>query len=122
MSYTFYPPQRSNAPGSSRLEMIVRESPTGDIVGSNDLEQVKLRIAAHEDFAETATLSHPWLHENQQRVCASKIAFILVTSERLIAFTFGGDLQIQPQNGETLFTLTSSAPILRLEDFNDFGQ
>lgn len=120
-SYLFNPPQRPTAPGSPCLEMIVQESPTNVRSGSYDLEQVELWLVTHEDLPEMATLSHPWLHGNQQQICAGKIALQLKSTERVIAFTFGGDLQVQPQNDKTYFILTSPAPILRLGRFNQIS-
>lgn len=114
-SLTFCSPERANAPGTSRLEMVIRDSTGTD---AYDLEQVTLRIASHEDLPEMTTLSHPWPHTNRQRVCVGHVALQLKTTERIVAFTFGGDLQIQPQDGLTLFILTSPAPILRLEGFD----
>jgi hypothetical protein len=78
-------------------------------------------MATHDDTLEIATLSHPWSYAGRHQVCAGKIALQMKTTERVIAFTFGGDLQVQPQNDETCFTLTSPAPILRLEGFNQIS-
>jgi hypothetical protein len=121
MSYKFYPPQRANSPGSPCLDMVIGEGPTDLRAGSHVLERAKLRIPSQQDLPETVTLSHPWPYANQQQVCIGNIALELVTAERVVAFTFGGIMQIQPQNGKTLFTLTSSAPILRLGDFNQIS-
>jgi hypothetical protein len=121
INYTFYPPERPSAPGSSQLGMVVREPLAGIKTGTHDLEQVKLRIATHEDLPELTTLSHPWPHANQQQVCVGNIALHLMTDERIIAFTFGGDLHVKPRDDETLFILASPAPILRLEDFDQIS-
>jgi hypothetical protein len=101
--------------------MIIRGSPPVGEAGPQNLEQAKVRITNNEGVLETVTLSHPWLYGNQLRICAGNISLHLMTTERVIAFTFGGDMQVHPQNGATLFVLTSPAPILIIEKFNQIS-
>ena len=118
MSYKFYPHQRSSAPGYPQMEMIIKESPTTNGTDNRNIEYVKLSMAIQESLPETTTLSHPWPYGDPGKVCAGKIALQLMENERVIAFTFGGEMLIIPGNGVTLFTLKSPAPILKLGDFN----
>jgi hypothetical protein len=48
MSYKFYPPQRSSAPGYPQMEMIINESPTTSGTDNRNLERVKLSMSIKE--------------------------------------------------------------------------
>lgn len=118
MSYKFYPSQRPSAPGYSQMEMVIKESPPTNGADNRDLERVKLNMAIQESLPEITTLNHPWPYGKHAKVCAGNIALQLMENVRVIAFTFGGDMRIIPDKGETLFILKSPAPILKLGDFN----
>lgn len=118
MSYKFYPSQRPSAPGYPQMEMVIKESPTANGTDNRDLERVKLSMAIQDSLPERTTLTHPWPYGKYGKVYTGNIALQLMENERVIAFTFGGDMQIIPDNRETLFILKSPAPILKLVDFN----
>jgi hypothetical protein len=118
ISYKFHPNQRHNSPGFASLEMIIQGD---DKSVSRDLEEATLLIANSEELPETTFLSHPWNRPAQEQVCTGNIALRLKQDEKIIAFTFGGQLQVQSQSDKTVFILTSPAPILRYEGFNQIS-
>lgn len=114
LSYKFHPNRRAGSPGYPGLEIVLRDS---NKAGPHDLKQAKLWVGKSEGAAEMVTLSHSCCF-TKQHICVGNIALQLWTDERVVAFTFGGDLQVQQHKDKTLISLTSSAPILLLNKFN----
>ncbi len=118
ISFSFQSPLRKSSPGSPSLRMVIRESLPEDDTGTHELKEVKMPVALNTGYPEDVTLTHPWIYSGHERVCAGHIVLKELTGERKIAFSLGGDLFCNPAEDQTIFTLKSSAPILRLENFN----
>jgi len=118
LDYQFLTPQRPNSPGSPRLDMLIRGHSGGVEVDHHELALVSLHMASDEDQPEQVTLTHPALYTGKYQVFAGPIMLQMVNADCIEAFTFGGDLQIQSDNNQTTFSVTSPAPILRLGEFN----
>ncbi|MFN2177598.1 MAG: hypothetical protein ACK2U3_16755 [Anaerolineales bacterium] len=118
LNVVFYPPDRKNSPGAPRLDVILRDPSANQSDGDDFPVRVSMRIAACEDSSEISSFSHPWLYGESQQVCAGMMKISTNKKDNISAFTFGGELDIDTGENSTTLSLHSSAPILRLEDFN----
>lgn len=113
IGYLFYPPAQEHAPGHSRLDVFIREHPTGRHF---DPESAQAMVVAGDGCAAVITVRHPWPHFAEYRLCAGRITVADRKGKEMEAFTFGGKLLIEPQKAVTRCALASDAPIIHLID------
>jgi hypothetical protein len=109
LGYVLYPPRRHSEPGYSRLDIWL-----SDLVSGLHFDplQIRLPIAGESGGYNWATIDHPYTGAHRLRICAGPVDIMGYGEKRLEAFTFGGELVIQPGEEFTLATLSSEAPIL----------
>lgn len=93
------------------LTVVIRESPTGQHF---DPEEMRLDTAASPAGIEQLVVSHPWSGVRTHRACAGRILIEDRRQNRVEMFTFGGELTISTEGGETTCRLISPAPIIEL--------
>jgi hypothetical protein len=74
--------------------------------------QIRLPIAGESGGYNWGTIDHPYIGARRLHICAGPVDVMGYGEKRLEAFTFGGELVIQPEEEYTLATLDSEAPIL----------
>ncbi|MCJ7532143.1 MAG: hypothetical protein MUO64_14085 [Anaerolineales bacterium] len=63
LGFIFYPPKNADSPGYPRLDIILREKPTGRHI---DPEQILVSTISKFTGIETIKIVHPWTGEKQQ--------------------------------------------------------
>lgn len=109
LGYILYPPRRSHEPGYPRLDVILRTKPTEHHF---DPLRVHLSVATSDQVMIPMTIEHPWARPENYSLCAGLVELVDRKDKHVDIFTFGGALQIQPKEEDTVLVLTSPAPIL----------
>lgn len=109
LGYLLYPRRRPTEPGYPRLDVILRSIPSE---AHFDPLQVFLTVADSIQGVVPLTLEHPLSRNETYAVCAGPVDLIDRKGKHLDLFTFGGTLQIEPEEEHTLLIFTSPAPIL----------
>ena len=109
LGYMFSKPRHSEYPDHSRLDIMLRPTPTNMHF---DPKQVYFMILEDEDL-ELLKITYTGLPQNKYRVVAGLIRIQDRKGKVVFAFTFGGDLQIEMEEEEKICTLISTAPILQ---------
>ncbi len=111
LGYFYHPRERPNAPGHPRLDVLLRSVPSGKHF---DPMRVRLSIVTKLGRIEFIKVRHPWPLLDHYRACAAGIILQDCKGNIVEAFTFGGDLRIETEDGLSTCVLTSPAPILEL--------
>jgi hypothetical protein len=111
LGYTFYPPRHHHDPGHPRLDITLRASPTELHF---DPEKVELHIVSPTERIENLSVTHPWTGIRDFQVYPGRIVLRDRVDKTAKAFTFGGRLEIHPEDKQTVCTIQSNAPILSL--------
>lgn len=107
--YYLLPKSHPDSPGYSGLLVAIRDKPT---MMHFDPEEIHLRIRDVREEASWVTLSlEPFFHQSTP-VCASCVRLHDRIGKETRFFTFGGALRAEMIPGETVYALTSPAPIL----------
>jgi hypothetical protein len=109
--YFFHSREWSGSPGYPRLDVFLRSIPTQKHF---DPMKMTLNVASEHKDIEFLKVHHPWSWREQYRVCAGRVILQDRKGKKVEAFTFGGDLRIEPGEELTIGVLTSPAPILEL--------
>lgn len=109
LGYVLYPRRRPTEPGYPRLDVVLRAIPSEEHF---DPIQVLLTALDPVRGVTQLTLEHPWPRAETYLVCAGPVDLIDRKGKHLDLFTFGGSLQIEPEEEHTLLVFTSPAPIL----------
>ena len=109
LGYMFSKPRHSEYPDHSRLDIMLRPTPTNMHF---DPKRVYFMILEDEDL-ELLKITYTGLPQNKYRVVAGLIRIQDRKGKVVFAFTFGGDLQIEMEEEEKICTLISTAPILQ---------
>jgi hypothetical protein len=110
LGYVFSPGQRPSELGFSRLDLVLRDTPTEE-----HFDPVYLRLlTAREGSANMDVIEHPWMGEKVLRVCAGPLDLVDRQNKRVELFAFGGDLSIETKDQLTAAVFSSPAPILLL--------
>lgn len=112
LGYRYFPEAYAGAPGSPRLDIFLRAQPTG-----RHFDPVEARfLVASAHGVEHLTVRRVW-HGSDDPICVCADRVILRDHRGKVeeAFTFGGELRIQPGDALTTCSLTSPAPILEIE-------
>jgi hypothetical protein len=114
-SVVFYPASSPHALGHPRLDAILFAEPTG---ADDDLISADFVVAAGEGDVERLSVVHPWPWPGHYRVGADNVVMLTRHQETVEAFTWGGELEITTDEARTVCSLTSSAPIVDLDDLD----
>jgi hypothetical protein len=109
LGYILYPRRRPTEPGYPRLDVILRTTPSEHHF---DPVQVLLTAVDRIQGVSFLTLQHPLPRRETYPVCAGPIDLIDRLGKHLDIFSFGGSLQIEPEEEHTTLVFTSPAPIL----------
>jgi hypothetical protein len=116
LGYIFYPYEGLDHPGHPRMDVIIQEKPT---LRHYDPQDVHFKVVSAAGAADPITIIHPWKMSRSYRVCAGRIIVSDRKAKKVEAFSFGGDLQIRTDTGETVCCFTSPAPIFPLITTHD---
>ena len=111
LGYRFCSRRYPHAPGYSRLDIVLRATPTGHHF---DPEKVRLAVVSADEDIELLSVCHPWLGASRHRALVGYVRLHDRKGKVVKAFTFGGDLQITSEEERTTCVLTSPAPIIEL--------
>jgi len=109
--YRFTNPDSSHITDFSRLEININESPTEQHF---DPEKLHLFVKSDAGLIESLTIRQPWEFKSTYQVLAGSIEMTDRNGKKEEAFAFGGSLKIKSQEGFTICTLESPAPILEI--------
>ena len=109
LGYELHPARRHSEPGYARLDVWLSDQVSGLHF---DPRQMRLPVAGESGGYNWATIDHPYAGAPRLRICAGPVDVMGFGDKRLEAFTFGGELVIQPGETSTLASLTSPAPVL----------
>jgi len=112
----FYTFDRSNAPGYRQLDITISSSETQ--VERGMVTQIELSYITPEGYSQLTTLTHPINSIQKGRFLAGLIHFQRKAKKHFTAYTFGGEVDFSTTTDHSIVTLTSSAPILWLYQFN----
>lgn len=84
-----------------------------------DPQRATVWIIEPDGDAVQAAITHPWRGHKQLRVCAGRIVMADREEKVVEAFSLGGDLEVTVHDSHTSCVLTSSAPIIHLQDTQD---
>lgn len=112
LGYTLYPPAYPGSPGHPRLDVVLRDRPTGLHF---DPEKLSLLVATSEHDIQHITITHPRYAESHQlQAVAGRMVLEDRVNKHVEFFTLGGPLIVSTEQSFTLCTLTSPAPIIEL--------
>ena len=111
LGYVFSPPAQADWPGHRQLQIILRAAPTE---AHYDPESVSFLTASGSGGADLLTVHHPWPRAESHRICPGRVVLRDRHGKTVQAFTFGGELRIEPEDALTQCTLRSRVPILAL--------
>jgi hypothetical protein len=98
-------------PGHPRLDIVLRDHPTELHF---DPEHVEVLVISSNRDVEKISVSHPWTGSLDFHVFPGRVVLKDRLGKTARAFTFGGQLEVKPEETRTLCILQSSAPILSL--------
>jgi len=115
--YYLLPKPHPHSPGYTGLLVAIRKEPTERHF---DPQTLRLRLRDKHDMAKWNTL---WLHsplelpiEASMHVCPGEVMLRDRTEKRVDFFVFGGSLEAVSVPGETVYSLRSPAPILKVTE------
>jgi hypothetical protein len=110
--YKLHTPVEGGAPARYQLDVMLRREPTH---AHFDPVEMHLPVTHEGDVFEREITSR--IREKMDvRAVAGQVDLYDRYDEVVTFFTFGGDLHASPEDGRTLCTLTSPAPIIHLYD------
>lgn len=98
--------------GYSQLKVYLRSEPT---FSHFDPEELRLSVA-YDKGVDFINVTHPWTGLKQYDVAVGHVLFRDRKDKPVEAFTFGGQISIEPQDTQTTCILRSKAPICKLRD------
>lgn len=116
LGYYFHPAQQAGSPGHPQLDINLYDEPTKEHF---DPQQATFWVVEADGRVVQTVITHPWRGYPQLRVCAGRIMIVDRKEKVVEAFSLGGDLQITVHDTYTSCELTSSAPIIHLQDIQD---
>lgn len=110
LGYAFHPPADPHALGHPALDIIIFDTPTGEHF---DPHQAAFPICDPKLGLQNMQISHPG-DPGAYQICTGRIILRDLVGKVVEAFSFGGELSIEPLEDRTACRLTSSAPIFDL--------
>jgi hypothetical protein len=109
--YYFHSREHPDSPGHPRLDVLLRFIPTRKHF---DPEKLSISVASEHLGIELLRVHHPWPGHEKYQACAGHVILQDRKGKKVEAYTFGGDLCIEPEETLTACFLTSPAPILEI--------
>ncbi len=109
--YNYHPPSHPGEIGAPRLDIILRERPSGEHF---DPERVVVPVVGEQADLQTIEIYHPWDYGLEYKVTAGRLVMADRREKRFDAFTYGGTLAVTKDESMTKCRLVSPAPILNL--------
>lgn len=116
--YTFYPDADAFAIGYPRVDICLSGEPVERYF---DAHEACFPVAGGSGLTELH-ITHPWVNlgvSGPQRVCAGRFHLYEMDGDPHYGFTLGGTLEVHVEEHLTRCTLSSSAPIINLQDDPD---
>ena len=107
--FRFEPPCSPDQPSHRRLTVVIHAVPTER---HYDPESMQLNAVAAAGGIERLKIHHPWTFADSYRARGGPVILTDRKNEKVEAITFGGNLQIQSEEGFTTCVLQSPVPIL----------
>jgi len=114
--YLLHPQNNFESGASAALEFMIHQ----DIErGAFSTQHVALNVISSERVPETIKIVHPWTHQADYRVTLGRVEIGSSDGQKVVLFTFGGDLHIDNHDQYLTGLHESPAPIFLLkEDIN----
>ncbi len=114
--YYLIPHQNASSPGYPGVIVAIRETPTEKHF---DPEWIEVQLLNSQDQVEHCRLG-PDLHRHfPKRLCPGRLTLHDRYAKRVDFYTFGATIDALSQPAETIYSITSSAPILLLAEDDD---
>lgn len=111
--YYLLPKSHPHSPGYTGLLVAIRKKPTGRHF---DPQSMRLRLRDEHGEAEWTTLRLEPPSQGSMHVCPGPVVLLDRTNKRVDFFVFGGSLEATSVPDETVYSLRSPAPILRVTE------
>lgn len=109
IGYLFHYPTFDQPTGHFQLDVYVSSIPTEKHF---DVQFATFSVKTSNDCIRSLTVTQPWNFEKNAEVCAGPIVLEDRKGKKVEAFSFGGRLNIESKELQTVCTLVSDAPIL----------
>jgi len=110
MGYVTLPRLHADSPGFSGLLMLLRRQPEG-----HEPQRIDLRLHQWDGRATRTHLHGDTASLSSNAVCPGRIVVSDGHGQDSVFYSFGGALESEAQNGETIYSLRSDAPVLALQ-------
>jgi hypothetical protein len=111
LGYWFFPPESKQAPGGSRLDVVIEETPT---LMHFDPQKITFNVKSKDGFLEKINIFHPWHFDPSYQALTGLVEIVDRKGKKEEAFIFGGNLTIEARETSTTCSLTSPVPILQM--------
>lgn len=111
IGYVYHYPNPGHPTEKFRLDIHISSEPTEQHF---DVLRTYFFVQSLQGVRTRLTVTHPWNYEQEARVCAGVVVMEDRKGEKEEAFSFGGQLQIDGQESQTVCKLVSTAPILEI--------
>jgi len=119
IGYLYHYPRLDHPADKFRLDIFISAVPTEqhfDVLRARLSVNTPKGAIPERGVIEHLTIEHPWNFQKTARVCAGVVVMEDRKGKKEEAFTFGGQLTIEPQEFQTVCSLVSSAPILEISE------
>jgi len=113
LGYWFFPPESEQAPGGTRLDVVIEGIPT---LMHFDPKKITLNVKSENGFIEKINIIHPWYFDLSYQALTGLVEIVDRKGKKEEAFIFGGNLTIETRDASTTCSLTSPAPILKMSE------
>ena len=110
-------PPYENAPGGAQLHVYVRKNPTGQ-----HYDPVKLQMTIKDEAGKgvtTLVVEYPWPGKARYQAIAGRLTLTDHIGKEVTLFTFGGTLNVEPQEQLVHCALISPVSILNWQNGNE---
>jgi hypothetical protein len=114
--YYFHPARQAGSAGHPQLDINLYEEATKEHF---DPQRATFWVVGSDGDVVQTTIRHPWRGQQHLRVCAGRIIMVDRKGKVVEAFSLGGDLKVTVHDSYTGCELTSSAPIIHLQNTQD---
>ena len=113
IGYLFHYPKLDHPTDKFRLDVYISSAPTNQHF---DVLHASFPIKSRKNSIRQLKVAQPWNFEKNYRVCAGLVVMEDRNGRKEEAFSFGGQLTIENQDMQTVCSLTSSVPILEINE------
>jgi hypothetical protein len=111
IGYVYHFPKIDEPTDKFRLDIFISSIPTEKHF---DVLNLYIFVKAQNGEIKHETISHPWDDETSVNICAGVVIMEDRKGKKEEAFTFGGKMEIEEQEMQTICILKSAAPILEI--------